>query len=150
MANNFYVYHHPSVTGKTFAEAVEEKILIGTRYVGPNRTPSFSWVVNPFEFISKYYGEFWWVIDDNDRATPCYSFALEMAACKVVTYEHQAEPSTPASSPLDAPNPAHAFETRAHFADMRAMEKEHQAEPSNPHKGQPETDEEADIDISAW
>ena len=117
MSTEFYVYHHPSATGKTFDQAIAEKILIGTRTGGPHHTVNFTWDISPFKFMSEYYGEFWWIIDEYGHAMPCYSFARNMAECKIVTYEqHQAEgSSSPAkeASELDEFDEDHPIQSYA-------------------------------------
>lgn len=87
MSTHFYVYHHPDVTGKSFEQAVQEKIFIGVRSAGPEHTVHFTWSINPFKYIAEYYGEFWWIIDEYGRAYNAYIFALELAKSTKVVYD---------------------------------------------------------------
>jgi hypothetical protein len=97
MTTSYYVYKHPSTfepwQGMTYEKCLENKILIGVRSAGPlSKKPSeremhFTWAINPFKFMEKYYGDFYWIVDEHGNAMHCYAFACMFDKTAKVTYE---------------------------------------------------------------
>jgi hypothetical protein len=87
MSTSYYVYKSTGITRKTKEQALEEKIMIGVASGGPKGTINFTWSINPFEFMSKYYNEFYFVIDEYRHEQDVRNLVYKLQDCVKVTYD---------------------------------------------------------------
>lgn len=96
MSTAFYVYKHPSTFEKwenmTYEKCVAEKIFIGVRSAGRRFESGrheihFTWAINPFVFMQKYYGDFYWIIDEHGNAMHCWGLCTMLKEADKVIYE---------------------------------------------------------------